>query len=228
MRFRSSNSHSRHPIKPRMCPWLQCHLLAPGRTTRIPLMACHRTWRVIQYRMTLVWPGVEDLKRYVVQLSFSRGKAFQLRPALDSESGTGLIGPGDPAHAGGADVEQQEIKRRTKTGCLTCRKRRIKVYSILSLFTMLLYPFPPTCHSHFLVVLSSPVYPKFSGWLASAVPLPGWSPWRSLLPGPVKRRPKSPAALHQSANPLLPFLHQSSPPPRLDDMQTARHLFVNW
>lgn len=31
----------------------------------------------------------------------------------------------------------QEIKRRTKTGCLTCRKRRIKVSSVLVLVSSL-------------------------------------------------------------------------------------------
>jgi hypothetical protein len=35
--------------------------------------------------------------------------------------------PGDPSKMLPGGRHKKEVKRRTKTGCLTCRKRRIKV-----------------------------------------------------------------------------------------------------
>lgn len=50
--------------------------------------------------------------------------------------------PGDPNKMLSGGRHKKEVKRRTKTGCLTCRKRRIKVrdtkYKIKKLFVHLL------------------------------------------------------------------------------------------
>jgi len=40
--------------------------------------------------------------------------------------------PGDPSKMLPGGRHKKEVKRRTKTGCLTCRKRRIKVRAELS------------------------------------------------------------------------------------------------
>jgi hypothetical protein len=57
------------------------------------------------------------------------------QPGMNSNQ-MGYPMPGDPNKILSGGRHKKEVKRRTKTGCLTCRKRRIKVCDALSFCTL--------------------------------------------------------------------------------------------
>ncbi len=82
--------------------------------------------------------------QYVQQQSFYRNMQAPSQYAFGPGTRVPLPSTTDPSlMVAPARHKTKEVKRRTKTGCLTCRKRRIKVRTIISLLCY--FPFHLSC-----------------------------------------------------------------------------------